>query len=122
MSLVAAAAFIVAAGTTGIGGVPPIVLPDVPLATVVLFGALNPVTVTVAVAMGRKADAPAKLLVAAFAAAIAGAALLWLGTVFRFGFLATPARAAAGIFAASFIFGLGWAAVGYAGRPQPPKQ
>jgi hypothetical protein len=122
MHPLAVAAFIAAAGTSGIGGVPPILLPDVPLTTVLLFGALNPATIAVAIAMGRQADAPAKLLVAAFAAAIAGATCLWLGTMFRFGFLATPARAAAGIFAAGFVFAIGWAAIGYAGRPRPPKQ
>jgi hypothetical protein len=114
-------AFLVAAGSGGIGGVVPVLLPDVPVLQVLMFGALNPVTIGVAYLMGRRADAPAKLLIAAFAAALAGAGLLWLGTLFRFGFLATPARAAAGIFAAGFVFALGWAAIGYAVARGQPK-
>jgi uncharacterized integral membrane protein len=121
MHVPAAAAIVLATGKSGIGGIAPILLPDVPLLTVLLFGALNPATITVAFLMGRRADAPAKLLVAAFAAAIAGAALIWFGTQLRLGFLATPARAAAGIFAAGFIFALGWAAIGYAGSNARPK-
>jgi hypothetical protein len=97
----------------GIAGVKPAFLPDVPLATVLLFAAFNPATIAVAVWMGRQADQAAKLLVAAFAAALAGALLLWLGTKLQLAVLATPGRAAAGIFVAGFICALGWAGLGY---------
>jgi hypothetical protein len=81
-----------------------------------LLAALNPVTITVAYLLGRKADQWAKVLIAAFAAALAGAMLLWLGTLLRLDILATPSRAAAGIFAAGIIFALIPAAIGYRRR------
>ncbi len=100
----------------GPGGVAPVLLPDVPLATVLLFAAFNPITIAVAYALGRKADQWAKILIAAFAGALAGAVALWLGTLLRIGALATPGRAAAGIFAAGIIFALIPAAIGYVRR------
>jgi hypothetical protein len=110
-----------AKGSAGIGGIPPVLLPDVPLLAVLAFAALNPVTIAVAWHMGRKADAPAKLLIAGFAAACAGAILLWLGTLLRLPILATPARAAGGIFAAGILFGMVYAAVGYAIARHKPR-
>jgi hypothetical protein len=107
---------LVLTGATGIGGVPPVLLPDVSMLSVLAFGAFNPVTVAVAAYMGYHADQPAKLLVAAFAAALAGAIFLWFGTLLRLSFLATPGRAAAGIFAAGFACALGWSAIGYIAR------
>ena len=101
-------------GSAGIGGIPPVLLPDVPLLAVLTVAALNPATIAVAWAMGRRADAPAKLLIAGFAAACAGALLLWLGTLVRLPFLATPARASGGIFAAGIVFGMVYAGVAYA--------
>lgn len=103
--------------TQGIGGVPPLLLPDVPLWEVLAFGAFNPAVIAVAFFMGRQVgralDQKAKLGIAAFAGAMAGFALIWLGTRLSLGFLATPARASGGIFIASLLFGLIWAAVGY---------
>lgn len=104
------------AGTGGLGGVAPILLPDVPISAVLLFALLNPATIAVAYLMGRRADQWPKVVIAAFTGAIAGATLLWLGTLLRLSILATPARAAAGIFVASFIFALIWAAIGYMRR------
>jgi hypothetical protein len=104
-------------GSAGIGGIPPVLMPDVPLTTVALFGALNPVTIAVAVLMGRalgaRADQRAKIGIAAFAAAIAGSATLWLGTRIGLPFLATPGRAAGGIFVAGFLASLLYAGIGY---------
>jgi hypothetical protein len=114
MSLVAFSALILTKGSAGIGGIPPVLLPDVPLWSVIGFAALNPVTIAVAWIMGRNADAPAKILVAGFAAALAGALALWLGTLLRLSFLATPARAAAGIFAIGIVFAMAYAAAAYA--------
>jgi hypothetical protein len=102
--------------TGGVGGIAPVLLPDVPVVTVLLFAALNPVTWAVAYLLGRQADQWAKILIAAFAGALAGAMLLWLGTQLRIGALATPGRAAAGIFVAGIIFALIPAAIGYARR------
>lgn len=112
--IAAVVAALLLTGSAGIAGVKPAFLPDVPLASVLLFGALNPATIAVAFVMGRKADQAAKLLIAAFAAALAGAGLLWLGTKLQIAALATPGRAAAGIFVTGFLFALFWAALGYA--------
>ena len=84
------------AGTGGLGGVVPVLLPDVPITMVLLFALLNPATIAVAYLMGRRADQWPKIVIAAFVGALAGALLLWLGTLLRFSVLATPARAAAG--------------------------
>lgn len=81
--------------------------------TVVLIALLNPVVIAVALAMGRKADEPQKLIVAAFAAAIAGVFLIWLGAELRIEVLSKPARAAVGIFVLQMLFGLVWAWIGY---------
>jgi hypothetical protein len=103
-------------GASGIGGVAPVLLPDVPLMSLLLIAALNPATIAVAWTMGRRADAPAKLLIAGFAAATAGAALVWFGTLLRLGFLATPARAAGGIFAVGVVFATAYAWIAYRTR------
>ena len=64
----------------------------------------NPAVIVVAAIMGRKADQWQKLLVAGFAAAMAGAVLVWLGS-----FAAVlPSRGMgsdAGIFIVSFLYG-----------------
>lgn len=85
---------------------------DVPLLEVVLYATLNPALIGVAIFMGRKVDEPAKLLIASFAGAAAGFALLYVVT--WLGILDSPraARAAAGIFAASLIPGLFYAWIG----------
>lgn len=77
--------------------------------TVVLIALLNPVVVAIAVAMGRRASEPQKLIIAGFAAAVAGVALIWLGAELRIEALAKPARAAAGIFVLQLVFGTVWA-------------
>ena len=82
-----------------------------PLA-VALVALLNPVVVVVAVLMGRVADQPQKLLVAGFAAALAGAAAVWIVTWLRL----LPARGVggeSGIFMLQLVLGTGWAALGY---------
>ena len=48
--------------------------PDVPLLEVLLYGVLNPATIIIAFLMGRKADDKSKIMIAAFAGAIAGIA------------------------------------------------
>jgi hypothetical protein len=108
-------------GSAGIAGVPPVLLPDVPVGMVLLVAALNPITIAIAWQMGKRADAPAKLLVAGFAAATAGAIALWLGTMLRLSFLATPARAAAGIFVAGIGFGMLYAWLAYRGARRTPR-
>lgn len=105
-----------AAHATGIAGVPPTPQPDVPILTIALFAALNPAVAVVGYLMGRRADQVPKLLVAAFVAAIAGVALLWLAAFVRTPFVAGPARAAVGIFIAQLAVGYVWAMLGFAMR------
>lgn len=80
--------------------------------TLVLFAALNPVVVIVAVALGRQADQWQKVLLAGFAAALAGAVALWL--IIWLGFVRlTGFGGEGGIFIASIIIGSLWAAAAY---------
>ncbi|MEZ5900499.1 MAG: hypothetical protein R3D51_13525 [Hyphomicrobiaceae bacterium] len=85
----------------------------VPLYEVALYALLNPALIWVAFAMGRKVDEPAKLLIAAFAGAVAGFVVLYL--VALVGVLDAPrvARAAAGVFVLSLLTGLVFAWIGY---------
>ena len=85
----------------------------VPLYEVALYALLNPALIWVAFAMGRKVDEPAKLLIAAFAGAVAGFVVLYL--VALVGVLDGPrvARAAAGVFVLSLLTGLVFAWIGY---------
>jgi hypothetical protein len=91
--------------------------PDVSLIELVLYALLNPATIAVAFLMGRKADQPAKIMIAAFAGAAAGFALLYVATLLRVWDAPTLARASAGVFAASFIGGLAYAFAGYKSKP-----
>jgi hypothetical protein len=63
--------------------------------------------------MGRSADQWQKLPVAAFAAALIGSAFVYLAVRLGVPGVAGVGRAAAGVFIAQFVFGLGWAFVGY---------
>lgn len=92
---------------------PPVPEGDVPLLTVLAFAALNPAVIAVSFLMGRRADQPAKVIIAAFAGAVAGVALVWLAAELRIGLAPSAGRAAAGIFVLSLLFGLGWASLGY---------
>lgn len=88
--------------------------PDVPLMEVALYALLNPATIIVAFLLGRIADEPAKILIAAFAGAFAGVVVLYVAALLRISDAPTLGRAAAGIFAASMIAGLVYARIGYA--------
>jgi len=87
--------------------------PDVPLLEVILYGAINPVVIAVAFWMGRKADQPAKLLIASFAGAIAGIAVLNIAALLRIFDAPEVGRAAGGVFTISLIAGLAYAWAGY---------
>jgi hypothetical protein len=91
----------------------PTLQPDVSLWLVLAYAALNPATIWVATEMGRRADQPAKLMVAGFAAALAGFVLLWFGVWLRLPGLGDLGRAASGVTAAAFIAGMGWAWIGW---------
>ncbi len=94
--------------------------PDVPLLEVLLYGVLNPVMIVVAFMMGQRANAPSKILIASFAGAIAGIAVLNVLAVFKLWDAPTVGRAGAGVFIISLIVGLVYAGAGYLtkrGRP-----
>jgi hypothetical protein len=94
----------------------PVPLPNVDLWSIILVALLNPAVPVVAFWMGRHADQVQKLFVAAFAASLIGSALVyvvvWLGVAGT----GSVGRAAAGIFVAQFVIGLGWALLGYSTR------
>jgi len=91
----------------------------VPLAEVLMYGILNPATIVVAFMMGRRADEKSKLLIAAFAGAIAGAAVLYVATLLRIWDAPTLGRSTAGVFIVSLIAGLVYAAAGYLTKRKP---
>jgi hypothetical protein len=69
-----------------------------------IIALLNPAVILVAVVMGRKADQWQKLFVAGFAAAMAGAVLIWIATFSQL----LPARGVggeSGLFILSFVYG-----------------
>jgi hypothetical protein len=85
--------------------------------SLVIIAALNPAVIVVGFLMGRAADEPQKIVVAAFVAALAGSALVWIAAFFRI----LPARGLggeAGVFATQVLLGALWAAVGYRTRPR----
>ncbi len=77
-----------------------------------LIAALNPVVIVVAFLMGRRADQWQKLIVAAFAASLAGYALYWLAAAVGL----MPVHALGGeaaVVMMQFLLGLLWAGLGY---------
>jgi hypothetical protein len=95
----------------------PILIP-VDLKAVLLTALLNPAVIAVAIWLGRRADQWQKLPVVAFAAALAGSALVYVAVLLGVPGVAGVGRAAAGVFTAEFLLGLAWASAGYRmGRP-----
>jgi hypothetical protein len=87
------------------------IVPFDPL-TLVLISVFNPAVIVVAILMGRRADQWQKLIVAAFAASLAGYALYWL--VAAVGLMPVHALGGeAGILVMQFFLGLVWATLGY---------
>ena len=87
--------------------------PNVGLTELVFIAALNPAVIAVGLALGRRCDQPQKLLIAGFAAGLAGMALIWIAATLRLPFIYEPGRAAAGIFVIQSAFGIVWAAIGW---------
>lgn len=80
--------------------------------TLVLISILNPAVIAVAFYMGRRADQPQKLVVAAFAASLCGFLLYWLaGAVGLMPIHALGGEAA--ILLMQFLIGFVWAGLGY---------
>jgi hypothetical protein len=80
---------------------------------VLLTALLNPVVIVVAFWMGTSADQWQKIPLAAFAAAVAGIAAVYIAARMGLAGLVRTARASAGIFIAQFVFALAWAYAGY---------
>jgi hypothetical protein len=95
---------------------PPEIQSAVPLAEIALFALLNPATIGVSVWLGWMANEKSKVIIAAFAGAVAGVAVLYIAALLRVWDAPTLGRAAAGVFVASFVTGLAYARVGYALR------
>jgi hypothetical protein len=85
----------------------------VPLVEVLLYGILNPATIVVAFMMGQRADDKSKLIIAAFAGAIAGVAVLYIATFLRIWDAPTLGRSIAGVFIVSLVAGYIYAGAGY---------
>ncbi len=85
--------------------------------TVLLIAALNPVVIAVAFLMGRAADQAQKIVVAAFAAALAGSLALWIAT-FAGLVSAKGIGGEGGVFVLQCLFGLVWSGIGFAARPK----
>jgi hypothetical protein len=88
-------------------------MPPIDLKVVLLTALLNPAVPVVAFWLGRRADQWQKVPVAAFAAALAGSLLIYVGVRLGVPSVAGVGRAAAGVFTAQLLFGLAWAAAGY---------
>jgi hypothetical protein len=84
--------------------------------TLVWLALLNPAVVAVGFWLGRQADQWQKIPVAAFAAALAGFAVFWLGTFVGLIIVGSQGGASA-VMMLQFAFGLVWAGLGYLTRP-----
>jgi hypothetical protein len=91
-------------------------MPPIEPTAVLLTALLNPAVPVVAFWLGRRADQWQKLPVAAFAAALAGSVLVYIGVQLGVPGVAGVGRAAAGVFIAQLPVGLAWAAAGYRWR------
>jgi len=80
---------------------------------VLCFALLNPVSIAVAMWMGHRATQWQKLPLAAFAAAAAGSAVLFIADRLALPLAHALLPAAVGVFITQFLLGLGWAALGY---------
>lgn len=81
-------------------------------ATLVLIALLNPVVIVVAIAMGRVADQWQKLIVAAFAASLAGVLGLYVAEII--GLVSVRAVGGeGGLLVMQFVVGLVWSTIAY---------
>lgn len=85
----------------------------VDLKAVLLTALLNPAVPIVAFWLGRNATQWQKLPVAAFAAALAGSAVVYVAVRVGMTGVAGVGRAAAGVFVTQFLLGLVWATAGF---------
>ena len=81
------------------------------LRDVLMLALANPATLGVGYWLGRRADQPQKIAVAALVAGVAGTAFAWLAM--RTGLTEAKPRLLAGALVASVLAGAGWAWLGY---------
>ena len=81
--------------------------PDVDLKLIAEIAALNPVVIGVALYLGRHCNQTAKLIVAGFAAGLAGMIPLYVAGLLHLPFIADAGRASAGILALQTLAGTG---------------
>jgi hypothetical protein len=81
------------------------------LKDVLLLAALNPAAIAAGYWLGRKADQPQKIVLAALVAGVAGTAFAWL--LMATGLFEPKIRLLGGIFVASGLLGIGWAWLGW---------
>ena len=88
------------------------------LKDVLLLAVVNPAMIAAGFLMGRRADQVQKIVVAGFAAGIAG--VLFAGLLMLTGFYPPKVRALSGVFVASFVAGMmvGW--IGFMTRRKGP--
>ena len=79
---------------------------------ILLLALLNPAVILVGFLMGRAADQWQKIIVAGFAAALAGFLLMYVAAYFRI-LHVKGIGGEAGLVALQFLFGMAWAALGY---------
>lgn len=87
--------------------------PDVDVRQLIEIAALNPIVAGLAFYLGRNGNQAAKIIVAGFAAALAGMVPLYIAGLLKIPLVAEVLRASAGILALQVIVGCAWAAAGY---------
>ena len=88
------------------------------LKDILLLAIMNPATLAAGFLIGRRADQAQKIIVAGFAAGIAG--VLFAGLLMLTGFFPPKVRLLSGVFVASFLAGLVWGWIGFATRRSDP--
>ncbi len=88
------------------------------LKDILLLAIMNPATLAAGFLIGRRADQAQKIIVAGFAAGIAG--VLFAGLLMLTGFFPPKVRLLSGVFVASFLAGLVWGWIGFATRRRDP--
>jgi uncharacterized membrane protein YeaQ/YmgE (transglycosylase-associated protein family) len=83
------------------------------LQQMLIFSLLNPAIVAVGLLMGRAADQAQKVVVGAFAAAIAGLVGAWIANGLGIPVGMKQPRNVAGLFVVSWVLGLLWSWVGF---------
>lgn len=90
--------------------------PDVDVLELIAYSALNPATIAAAFYVGRQANEKSKILIAAFAGAVAGTVLLYFAALFKIWDAPMLGRAGGGVFIAGLAAGIIYGWIGYATR------